>query len=204
MAYRNFKIEDLKTEFGIKIERKAIFKSITNLKVSDWLKTSLEYGLSLALISEKIRDEAIVYPILMEIRNRNRNLINIFSGKNLDADRKRKLNGECDFILSFGDEIDEISTPIFTILESKQENIEKYLGQIISQMIGSHIFNLKHNKNLNYIFGALTTGESWLFLKLNTKENIIYIDNQKFYINEVENILGVLQNIVDYYKNLKE
>ena len=203
MAYRNFKIEDLKREFEIKIKREVIFKDIINLKISDWLKTSLEYGLSLPLISEKIRDEAVVYPILMEIRNRNRDLINIFSGKNLNADRKKKLNGECDFILSFGDEIDEISTPIFTVVESKQENIEKYLGQIISQMVGSHIFNLKHNRDLNYIFGALTTGESWLFLKLNTKENIVYIDSQKFYIKEVETILGILQKIIDYYKNLK-
>lgn len=39
-------------------------------------------------------------------------------------------------------------------------------------------------------YGCVTTGEDWQFLKL--EQNIITFDNKRYYINEVEKILGVL------------
>jgi hypothetical protein len=43
----------------------------------------------------------------------------------------------------------------------------------------------------------VTTGEDWQFLKLEV--NIIYIDTQRYYLNNIPKILGILQAILENY-----
>ena len=66
-----------------------------------------------------------------------------------------------------------------------------WVGQCIAQMVGAKIFNDKNNSNIIDIYGCVTTGEDWLFLKLNTLDNIVSIDSKKYYIDDVESILGI-------------
>jgi hypothetical protein len=53
---------------------------------------------------------------------------------------------------------------------------------------------------INVLYGCATTGSDWVFLKLD--KNIIYIDAHKYYISQLDNILGNFQEIIDYYKNI--
>ncbi len=197
MAYRQFTIKKIVDEFKLDIEYKNIFDKVRKLNISDWLNQTLEYGLNMPLVSEKARSEFIIAPILIEFQNINIDKISIFSGKNFIADKSKKLNGECDFILSLSNIKSEIIAPIFTIVEAKQEKIDIWIGQCIAQMIGAKIFNEKSNFNIANIYGCVTTGEDWLFLKLNAKSNKITINNKKYYIDDVESILGIFQSIIN-------
>lgn len=62
-------------------------------------------------------------------------------------------------------------------------------------MVNFQIFN---KGEINTIYACVTTGGGWQFLKL--EQNIITFDKKRYYINEVEKILGVLQYIIDFYK----
>lgn len=47
------------------------------------------------------------------------------------------------------------------------------------------------------IFGCITTGEDWQFLKL--EDDTLTIDSQRYYINDVGLLLAVLQTIIASY-----
>ncbi|MEP7338975.1 MAG: hypothetical protein ABI977_14665 [Acidobacteriota bacterium] len=48
------------------------------------------------------------------------------------------------------------------------------------------------------IFGCVTTGEDWQFLKL--KETTIEVDADRYYIDNLEKILGAFKAAVDHFK----
>ena len=51
---------------------------------------------------------------------------------------------------------------------------------------------------VNAIFGCVTTGEAWQFLKL--EGSTLQMDNRRYYIDRVDMILGMLQAIVASYQ----
>ncbi|MCI0529965.1 MAG: hypothetical protein L0Y56_21180, partial [Nitrospira sp.] len=87
---------------------------------------------------------------------------------------------------------------IVTIVEAKKNDIEGGLGQCVAQMLGAQLFNQKEGSETETIFGCVTTGEAWQFLKL--EKDFVYIDSHRYYIIQVDEILGVFQTIVAYYK----
>ncbi len=201
MAYSDFKLNDVKKAFDLVEKRVLLFKDVNPLSVSDWLKEALETGLYLALASssEKARSEFIVVPILFEIHKRNDRHFAIYSGEILDVDKEKGLSGECDFILSKGELSHTIERPILALVEAKKKDIGLGIGQCAAQMIGAQIFNQQEENGIETIFGCVTTGEVWQFLKL--KDNILFIDEVRYYVDNVEKILGVLQSIIDFYLN---
>lgn len=201
MAYSNFNLENVKETFGLSEKIIPLFENTEALPFSDWLKETLDIGLHLAFASssEKARSEFIVVPILFELQKRNNRSFAIYSGERLSADPDKGLDGECDFILSKGEISHTIQVPIVALLEAKKHDIETGLGQCAAQMMGARIYNQKKGNRITTVFGCVTTGETWQFLKL--EDNIIYIDRMRCYINEVGRILRVWQNIIDFYNN---
>ncbi|MEQ8963280.1 MAG: hypothetical protein RLP02_36130 [Coleofasciculus sp. C2-GNP5-27] len=65
-------------------------------------------------------------------------------------------------------------------------------------MLGAQRFNELENNSISGIYGCVTTGEDWQFLKL--ESNVVFVDNQRHYINELEKLLGIFQFIVDSYE----
>lgn len=86
------------------------------------LRTVLEMGKELALISEKARSEFIVAPLLLSLRLLTDNRIAIYSGQRLDVDAARGLIGECDFILSDTPPLPILQAPLVAILEAKKND----------------------------------------------------------------------------------
>ncbi len=197
MSYKNFTLRKIKDAFGLDEKTQRIFAEIIPITASDILKGSIKRGLKIPMESEKVRGEVLIMPILLEIREINKDSFAIHSGENLDIDSAQGLNGECDFILNKANTL-EIEAPIFTIVEAKQQITRKHIGQCVAQMIGAERFNEGRGKKTAAIFGSVSNGEEWLFLKL--EKNTIYIHNEKFYIRYLEEILGVLQQIIDFYK----
>lgn len=198
MSYSHFSLARVKEEFELEEQNSNLFLDVLPIESSSWLKETLKLGLELVFSSsssEKARSEFIVAPILIELRKINNKQFSIYSGERLDVDQNKGLVGECDFILTKGEMKHTIQKPIFALVEAKKHDIDLGMGQCVAQMLGSQLFN---QGEINTIYGCVTTGEVWQFLKLEKK--IIIIDTKRYYINEVERILGVLQYAVDFYK----
>ncbi len=198
MGYSQFNYKKVRTELGIENEQvRNLFPTILPFNASEWLKQTLHKATRLALFSEKSRSEGIVFPILLEIVEKNAYHASLYSGAVLIADEKQGLNGECDFILSSGKQGFEMTTPLFCMIEAEDNDIEKNIPQCIAQMEGARIYNQNEGKNITVIYGCVTTGTEWQFLKLENK--ICSIDDKRYYINDLPSLLGVLQAIVDFY-----
>ncbi|MGB0562911.1 MAG: hypothetical protein ACPGVO_14085 [Spirulinaceae cyanobacterium] len=198
MAYSDFSLVKVKKEFGLTEETVLLFESIETLPLSNWLKTTLAYGKRLSLYSpsEKAKSEFIVAPILIEVQGSREDLA-LYSGKSLDVDKSKGLNGECDFILSKSKLTHTIQAPILGLVEAKKNDIELGMGQCISQMIGAKLFNEQEHTNLDTVFGCVTTGDVWLFLKL--YNDTFFINEERYYIDNIGKILGVFKKIASYY-----
>jgi hypothetical protein len=122
----------------------------------------------------------------------------IYSGQSLEADAARGLTGECDFILSHSKPTPLLTAPIMTLVEAKKNDIELGLGQCIAQMVGAQIFNKKTEGLELPIFGCVTTGEDWQFIRLDEQQATL--DAKRYYISSVEQILGMLQKIVNFFE----
>jgi hypothetical protein len=197
MAYTDFSLEQLLIQFGIVDKVKDLFGKKEPLLPSDWLLTTLEKSSTIHARTEKAKSETIVFPILLELKDRNKDFIAVFSGDNLNADAEKGLRGECDFIITKNIGSYEINYPIIQLVEAKNHDIDLGIPQCAAQMLGAKIFNQKRNVSLEYIYGCVTTGDDWLFLRLGEE---LVIDTRKYYLNELGELLSVFQSIIDYYK----
>jgi hypothetical protein len=147
--------------------------------------------------SEKAKSEWIVVPILRELRNKNNKFFTIHSGENLNVDEERGLKGECDFILAKDIGTFDLNYPVIQVVEAKRNDLEVGVPQCAAQLLGAKIYNEKKGVKLEKIYGCVTTGNEWLFLCM--QDNLL-IDSKLYYLSELSDILGIFQNIIDYYK----
>ena len=197
MAYGDFTLEAIVEQENLRIQDASIFPVVDPVVPSDWLQDLLSSSAIIGLFSgtEKSRSEFIVVPILMDIERRNRDQFTIFSGKNFDVDRSKGLNGECDFILSKGQPTRLIQAPIFALVEAKKQDIDIGLGQCVAQMIGAQLFNQRKHQPIDRIYGCVTTGDRWQFLKLEKQD--LMIDRLEYSLaNNLPDILGFFQLVL--------
>ena len=199
MAYGDFTLEEIEERFGIKNRVANLFAELVPIAPSDFLKQLLPIVRSLPLRSEKSKSEAIVFPLLLELRRRNGDFFTIYSGENLAADEARGLKGECDFILAKEVHSYSINYPIIQVVEAKKNDLDFGVPQCAAQMVGAKVFNEKKGITLEKIFGCVTNSNEWLFMKL---EGDLFIDERKYYLNEINELLAVFQSIIDYYKEV--
>ena len=197
MAYREFTLASAEQRLGISINQATLFPEIAEIEPPGWLAETLAKGRPLAFVSEKSRSEFIVAPILLALRELTGNRLAIYSGERLDVDAARGLNGECDFILTLTPPLPLLKAPIVTMVEAKKNYIEEGLGQCIAQMVGARIFNQVAGDETATIFGCVTTGEDWQFLKLQAET--VTFDAERYYIDNVRRILGVFKTVVAYF-----
>ena len=193
MAYSDFTIDQVQEFFDVAlIVNQSLFKNIVEIEPSDRLRLDLDENLPLtiAINSEKARSEFLIAPVLAEVRRKLNYQCSLFSGTEFSVEPERGLSGYCDFILSAGTEQYFISAPIITIVEAKNENISAGLGQCIAEMIAAQQFNLKKNHPIDSIYGVVTTGTNWRFLRL--REKTVAIDSVEYYINQIDIILAIL------------
>ena len=171
-----------------------IFPDIPDAEVPPWLTSQLARGMELALVSEKARSEFIVAPILLAVRELSGGRVSILSGPRLDVDPLRRLSGECDFLLSLSDPLPRLRPPLLAVLEAKRNDIEAGLGQCAAQLVAAQIFNERAGQPPRPVFGCVTTGEDWQFLRLSGQE--LVIDPARRYINRVGSVLAALMAAV--------
>ena len=150
--------------------------------------------LALAVHTEKSRSALLIAPILVELRKLARHQVSLFSGIDFSVDPAQGLNGVCDFIVSQSPEQLFVSAPVLIVVEAKNENIKGGLAQSIAAMLAAQLFNDREGSVVAAVYGAVTTGTNWRFLKL--EPGTVYIDQREYYIDRDEKILGILASIV--------
>ncbi|MBG1263245.1 hypothetical protein [Nostoc commune] len=197
MSYSDFTLDRVRKTFGLTISDKIdIFASIHKVECPPLLAEVLRENVPLALASntEKSRSEMIIAPILIAVRKYLNNQISLFSGIDFTVDSAQGLNGNCDFIISRSPELLILNAPVVTIVEAKKENINAGLGQCVAEMLAAKLFNEREGNNIQAIYGTVTTGTNWKFLKLIGQ--VIEIDLSEYYINDIGKIIGILSNIL--------
>ena len=198
MPYSQFKLEQIKSEFGITLcEQFGLFAEIPDASYSQFLSETLEYNIPLALAinSEKSRAEMIVAPILIELRKQFDNGIGLFSGKDFTVDTQRGLNGFCDFLISKSPEQLIIEAPVIALVEAKNDNIESGLAQCMAETIAAQLFNQQKGNEINKIYGVVTTGSLWKFMQL--EEQTISLDINEYFIGNPGKIIGILKSFIE-------
>jgi len=198
MSYSDFTLKKVKEQLKIKVvEDRDLFSKTNEIEISDYLSTTLKYNVPLALAvgTEKFRSELIIANILLEVRRILKDKISLFSGINLEVDKQQDLNGFCDFLISKSPEQYYLNAPIITIVEAKNENISGGLGQCIAEMFAAYLFNEKEGLILPNIYGVVTTGNTWKFLKYEL--NTVYIDVPEYHVTNINKIVGILVSMVN-------
>jgi hypothetical protein len=196
MGYSNYKkIKTVSKKFKIDVMMERLFENVKRVEPSSWLKESLQFAELMPLTNEKSKSERIVSPILLEVVKSYSTQITLFSGENIDIQPENDLSGECDFFFGLHPPKPFIDTPIISLTEAKDEDMELGIGQCAAQMYGARLFNEADGKNIPVIYGCVTNGLEWQFLKL--YNNCFYVD-KKVYTNLSE-VLGVWHTILTFY-----
>ncbi len=193
MAYSEFNLKKVRRELAITIHENGQFLSgISPIQPDDLLQRELEEGLPLVLArgSEKARSEWIINPVLTGVRRLLNRQVSLFSGEDFTVDSTLGLNGICDFLISRSPTQLEIEAPTVVIVEAKKENLNGGLGQCIAEMVAAQIFNEANGVTIPVIYGSVSSGTAWKFLKLEGKS--VTIDLNEYPLPPVELILGTL------------
>jgi hypothetical protein len=194
MAYNDFSLDKAESALGVTLQLVGLFTALVPLPVPEWLGEALARGMELSLLSETARSEFIVGPILLASRQLSHNAFTIYSGQRLDVQPEKGLVGECDFILAASPSFPILHSPEVTIVEAKKNDIEVGLGQCVAQMVGARYFNERAGNSFGPIFGCVTTGETWQFLRLDGATAAI--DRKRYYIDNVGLVLAAWQAVI--------
>jgi hypothetical protein len=198
LAFSDFTLELVQQKLGVTTEPADLFPDLPPVAVPTWLPDTLARGTSLALISEKARSEFIVAPILTACRELVAVPVAIYSGQRLDVDAAKGLIGECDFILAIAPPVLPLRAPLATVVEAKKNDIEAGLGQCVAQMVAADLFNQAAGRQSAPVFGCVTTGEAWQFLRL--AGPVAQIDQRRYYIDNLPGVLGAFLAILSAHR----
>ncbi|MEG4119685.1 hypothetical protein QUA43_19730 [Microcoleus sp. N9_B4] len=198
MTYKDFNLKTVTKNFGLTIgDRIDLFATVPELEPSSLLVEVLKENVPIALSSntDKSRSSMITAPILIELRKLFNHQIGIFCGIDFTVNPEKGLNGNCDFLISRSSHLLILTAPVVAIVEAQNEDINAGLGPCVAEMLAARIFNeCEGNKNATIIYGAVTSGQTWRFLRL--KEQVIEIDLTEYYLIDVNKILGILASAI--------
>ncbi|MEA5451114.1 hypothetical protein VB780_21220 [Leptolyngbya sp. CCNP1308] len=198
MSYKDFTLERVRKQFGLAIEsNQDLFIRVSKpLPLTQEFTNYLNYSVPLALSinTEKARSEMVIAPMLVQLKRLLNDQISLFSGVEFSVDPAQDLVGFCDFIISLSQQQLYISAPALIIFEAKNENIKGGLGQCLAAMVAARIFNEREGQPLTQIYGAVTTGNQWKFLRLSNQT--AYVDQRDYYIDQLETLMGILVSLV--------
>ena len=196
MGYSNFrKIKTVSKKFNIDVTMARLFENVQIVQPSKWLVESLEMSELMPLTNEKTKSERIVSPMLLEVVKSYADKITLFSGENIDIRPEDDLSGACDFFFALHPPKPFIDTPIVSLTEAKDEDMEFGVAQCAAQMYGAKLYNEAEGKDIPVIYGCATDGVEWQFLKL--ENNCFHVD-KKIY-TDLKEILGVWHTILQFY-----
>jgi hypothetical protein len=193
MPYSSFTLTQVKQQFELNVVTEVFFVDLPPLTPGDWLTNLLKKSAPLAatLGTEKVRSELIIAPLLFEFRELLDCQISLFSGNDFSIDIESGLNGVCDFLLTRSVSEFVIEAPAIIIIEAKKGELNAGWGQCAAEMVAAQKFNAANGQEVPTIYGSVTTGTQWQFLKLTGKD--LTIDVTEYSLDPLDRILGILK-----------
>ncbi len=190
MPYTQFTLPKVVEDFNLNlVEGVSLLSSSENMiKLSSYLEEFINKNLELAIAldTEKARSELIICPLLLGVKEALNNQISLFSGEEFNVEAETGLTGVCDFILSRSKEQLFVKAPVAVLVEAKKQNLKAGLGQCIAEMVAAQKFNLKAKNSIKTVYGTVTTGTFWRFLKL--EADTVSIDLTEYRLPPIEPI----------------
>lgn len=193
MPYSKFTLSKAVEDFHLTvIEGSRFLPEISPISPTALLKDILKETLpwAIAVGSEKARSEGIINPVLLEVKRQLQGQISVFSGEEFNVEPEAELSGYCDFLISRSPEQLYIKAPAVVIVEAKKEDLKPALGQCLAEMVAAQRFNQQKQQPSAAIYGTVTSGTAWRFLKL--EGQTVSIDLADYPLPPVEQILGFL------------
>ena len=197
MAYSDWTLETVKKAFQLEeVNAAGIFSNVEPVEPSAHLATTLERNVPLAVAmgTEKAKSELIVSAILVELWDHFDRSISFFSGIDFNIDAENGLTGVCDFLVSLSPAQFHLEAPVILLVEAKRDNLTIGLGQCVAEMVAAQRFNTEKGNDIPCIYGAITSGIDWIFLKLEGKK--LQLDMAAYTIERCDRILGILASMV--------
>jgi hypothetical protein len=192
MAYSDFTIEEVELKFNIQLQAQAFLPTVAPLAPSAFLSQHLEHGLRLVKrsASEKAKSEFLIAPILMELESLLSEKISLFSGEDFTVDRSLGLSGICDFLISQVPAQLTIKAPVIAIVEAKKGVLKDGWGQCMAELVAAQKFNQQRGQEISGIYGIVTSGLLWQFMKL--EGQMITIEPDEVALQPIDRLLGIL------------
>jgi hypothetical protein len=193
-SYSKFSRKDVEA-LGLEIKFDQLFPTVQAVQPSPTLLENLQPDSEIMLGSEASKSHFIIAPVIREIVRRNKQQFSVFPGYTFDVDPEKGLVGSCDFIFTKTTKTAKIESPVFFIVEAKNESLETGGPQCIAEMYAAKIFNERKSKQMKPLYGVVTFGREWQFYKLDG--NTVTQDSDIYPIKDLPMLLGVLQHIID-------
>jgi hypothetical protein len=197
MSYSDFDLKTAVQTFGLSEDRTAdLFAGVEPMQLDDSLRAWLDElaPVALGVNSEKARSEFIIAPMLIEARRRAGPPVNVLPGVAFDVDKARGLNWYCDFLIARSTEIYYVQAPVVAVVEAKKEDLIAGLGQCVAAMVAIGLFNEREGTTVPAVYGCVTSGSNWRFLKL--EGSVLRIDRPEYYLRDAGKILAILVQII--------
>jgi hypothetical protein len=193
MSFRDFTLPKVQQDFGLTTDAtQGLFAGVAPVPLSETIRRYFEnfQALGMSFPTEKGRSELLVAPLLAEVWQRSEHRISLYSGVELNVDEAVGLNGVCDFLLGRASQMYYVEAPIMAVVEAKKDSIPEGLGQCAAAMVAVRLFNENAHQPYDCVYGCVTTGSLWHFLRLTGKR--LDIDLDEYHIGQADRILGVL------------
>jgi hypothetical protein len=209
MPYSSFTVKQVEQQFNLQIITESFLPVIPPLSPSPTLADLLQRMSSLAAIlgTEKARSEFIIAPLLFELRELLDRQVGLFTGADFTIDIPSGLNGVCDFLLTRSSSEVSIKAPVVVLIEAKkgelnsgwdqpatqgsEETSEQSVAVCMAEMIAAQRFNQADGQDIPSIYGSVTTGTQWQFLRLTGQQ--MWIDVTEYSLMPLDRILGILK-----------
>ncbi len=196
MAYSDFTIHEVRARLGLTIAGGGdLFAGLAEADLPRNLADTLSRYLPLALDlnTEKARSELLIAPLLIELKLGYADRLSLFSGIDFPVDAALGLTGRCDYILARSPQQLALTAPACVLVEAKAENIVAGIPQCLAEMAAAQRFNAAAGLPAGPIFGAVTTGLLWRFLRLDG--TLARVDGVEYPIQSPRRVFAVLQAI---------
>ncbi|NET54972.1 MAG: hypothetical protein F6K47_01825 [Symploca sp. SIO2E6] len=193
MPYSKFTLSRAVDDFQLTlVEGERFLPDVPPINPTPLLKDTLKETLpwAIAVSSEKARSEGIINPVLLEVKRQLNGKISVFSGEEFNVQPEAELTGYVDFLISRSPEQLFIKAPAVVLVEAKKEDLKPALGQCLAEMVAAQRFNQQKQQPVSAIYGTVTSGTVWRFLKL--EGQFVTIDLRDYPLPPVEQILGFL------------
>ncbi len=197
MAFGDFRYPDVISHFGLTYDAvDELFAGVHLLPPLPDTRAMLAKTARLATIlnNEKARSEWLIAPLLADFWGRFHGQMGLYSGMEFQADPAAGLTGFLDFAFCRGPQQTVLTPPLLMVFEAKKENINEGLGQCVAALVGAQRFNQRSGINEPHLYGCVTTGTAWRFVRLSGTTLTVGLTEYTF--DQLDKLLGILAFIM--------